>query len=77
MSNYLSGDNIAEKHLHTEVQRVAGIKVIILFETIYLIACYIEEPRQKYRTGTVSNRVLGVGKRFKLVLMDLRLGRKP
>ena len=42
MSSYLLGDNIAEKYLHTEVQRVAGIKVMILFETIYLIACYIE-----------------------------------
>ena len=32
------------------------------------LTCFIEEPQQKYRLGTVSNRLLGVG--LKLVLLD-------
>ena len=34
------------------------------------ITCNIEEPQQKYRLGTDSNRLLGGGGGLKLVLPD-------
>ena len=34
------------------------------------IACYIKEPQQKYRLGTVSNILLGGGGGAKLALLD-------
>ena len=33
------------------------------------ITCYIEEPQQKYRLGTVSNELLGGGGGLKLALL--------
>ena len=37
------------------------------------ITCNIEEPQQKYRLGTVSNRLLGGGGGLKHVLLDPNL----
>ena len=45
MGNCYSADHIDEDHIHTDIH----------------VTCNIEEPQQKYRLGTVSNKLLGGG----------------
>ena len=45
MGNCYSGDHIAKDHIHNVHTDIP--------------TCNIEEPEQKYRLGTVSDRLLG------------------